>query len=308
MENEKIELTELSELGEFGLIDKLTKDIKIHNKSTIKGIGDDAAVIDHKSEQTLISTDILIEGVHFDMTFISVEAVEEIFSGIKLACNHYKVDLVGGDTTASKSGLFISITVIGKAKKDDIVYRNGAKANDLLCVSGTLGAAYTGLLILEREKAAFMADPNVQPELYGYDYILERQLKPEARKDIVARLKELEIKPTSMIDISDGLASEILHICKDSNVGCRIFEDRIPMHQKTIDVAKEFDIVPCVAALNGGEDYELLFTVKQEDYDKVKDMEDVRIIGFMTPDVKVAELITTDEHVIPIEAQGFKHF
>ncbi len=345
MENEKIELTELSELGEFGLIDRLTKDIKIHNKSTIKGIGDDAAVIDHKSEQTLVSVDVLIEGVHFDMTYMplkhlgykaavvnfsdiyamngtptqivvgmgisskfSVEAVEEIFSGIKLACDNYKVDLVGGDTTASKSGLFISITVIGKAKKKDIVYRDGAKANDLLCVSGNLGAAYTGLLILEREKAAFMADPNVQPELYGYDYILERQLKPEARKDIVAQLKELEIKPTSMIDISDGLASEILHLCKDSKVGCRIFEDRIPMNQKTIDVAKEFDIVPCVAALNGGEDYELLFTVKQEDYEKVKDMNDVRIIGFMTPDENVAELITTDEHVIPIEAQGFKHF
>ena len=345
MENEKIELTELSELGEFGLIDRLTKDLKTYNKSTVKGIGDDAAVIDHKSEQTLVSVDLLIEGVHFDMTYMplkhlgykaavvnfsdiyamngtptqivvgmgisskfSVEAVEEIFAGIRLACDTYKVDLVGGDTTTSKSGLFISITVIGKAKKDDIVYRTGAKANDLLCVSGSLGAAYTGLLILEREKAAFMADPNVQPELYGYDYILERQLKPEARKDIVAQLKELEIKPTSMIDVSDGLASEILHLCKDSNVGCRVFEDRIPMNKKAIDVAKEFDIVPCVAALNGGEDYELLFTVKQEDYEKVQNMEDLSIIGFMTVDANVAELITTDEHVIPIEAQGFKHF
>ena len=337
--------TEISTLGEFGLIRHLTKDIKHLQPSTQKGIGDDAAVLHHKDKRTLVTTDLLLEGIHFNLEYVplkhlgykaaivnfsdiyamngtptqivvgmglsskfSVEAVEEIFAGIRLACDTYKVDLVGGDTTASKSGLFISITVIGKAKKDDIVYRNGAKANDLLCVSGTLGAAYTGLLILEREKAAFMADPNVQPELYGYDYILERQLKPEARKDIVARLKELEIKPTAMIDISDGLASEILHLCKDSNVGCRVFEDRIPMHQKTIDVAKEFDIVPCVAALNGGEDYELLFTVKQEDYDKVKDMEDVRIIGFMTPDTNVAELITTDEHVIPIEAQGFKHF
>lgn len=344
-DNGQIELTDLSELGEFGLIDRLTDKIKIHNKSTIKGVGDDAAVIDHKSEQTLVSVDVLIEGVHFDMTYMplkhlgykaavvnfsdiyamngtptqivvgigisskfSVEAVEEIFSGIRLACDNYKVDLVGGDTTASKSGLFISITVIGKAKKDDIVYRDGAKANDLLCVSGNLGSAYTGLLILEREKAAFMADPKVQPELYGYDSILERQLKPEARKDIVASLKELGIKPTSMIDISDGLASEILHLCKDSKVGCRVYEDRIPMNQKAVDVAKEFNIVPCVAALNGGEDYELLFTVKQDDYQKVKDMEDVRIIGYMTPDVNVAELITTDEHVIPIEAQGFKHF
>ena len=345
MENEKIELTELSELGEFGLIDRLTKDIKTYNKSTVKGIGDDAAVIDHKSEQTLISTDVLIEGVHFDMTYMplkhlgykaavvnfsdiyamngtptqivvgmgisskfSVEAVEEIFAGIKLACDTYKVDLVGGDTTASKSGLFISITVIGKAKKDDIVYRDGAKANDLLCVSGTLGAAYTGLLILEREKAAFMADPNVQPELYGYDYILERQLKPEARKDIVARLKELEIKPTAMIDISDGLASEILHLCKDSKVGCRVFEDRIPMHQKAIDVAKEFDIVPCVAALNGGEDYELLFTCSLDDYEKLIPLEDVYLIGHITKPEHGIHLIGRNGEEIALKAQGWNAF
>ena len=337
--------TEISTIGEFGLIKRLTEHIQLQNPESKYGVGDDAAVLEFGNQQTLVTTDLLMEGVHFDLVYtplkhlgyksaivnfsdiyamngtptqivvgmgisskFSVEAVEEIFSGIKLACDTYKVDLVGGDTTASKSGLFISITVIGKAKKDDIVYRDGAKANDLLCVSGNLGAAYTGLLILEREKAAFMADPNVQPELYGYDYILERQLKPEARKDIVAQLKELEIKPTAMIDVSDGLASEILHLCKDSNVGCRVFEDRIPMNKKAIDVAKEFDIVPCVAALNGGEDYELLFTVKQEDYEKVQNMEDVRIIGFMTADAKVAELITTDEHVIPIEAQGFKHF
>ncbi|MBR6092482.1 MAG: thiamine-phosphate kinase [Bacteroidales bacterium] len=338
-------ITNLSELGEFALIDKLVQNVKIYNDSTLKAVGDDAAVIDHKDEQTLVSVDILCEGVHFDMTYCplkhlgykaavvnfsdiyamngtptqivvglgisskySVEAIEEIYRGIRLACDRYHVDLVGGDTTASKSGLFISVTVIGKAKKDDIVYRNGAKPNDLLCVSGNLGAAYTGLLILEREKAAFMADPNMQPEFAGYDYILERQLKPEARRDIVEKLKELKVKPTSMIDISDGLASEVLHICKESKVGCMVYEDRIPMNQKTIQTAKDFNIVPSIAALNGGEDYELLFTIAQSDYEKVKDMDDVRIIGYITPDEGQANLITPDNHQIPIEAQGFKHF
>ena len=338
-------ITNLSELGEFALIDKLVQNVKIYNDSTLKAVGDDAAVIDHKDEQTLVSVDLLCEGVHFDMTYCplkhlgykaavvnfsdiyamngtptqivvglgisskySVEAIEEIYRGIRLACDRYHVDLVGGDTTASKSGLFISVTVIGKAKKDDIVYRNGAKPNDLLCVSGNLGAAYTGLLILEREKAAFMADPNMQPEFAGYDYILERQLKPEARRDIVEKLKELKVKPTSMIDISDGLASEVLHICKESKVGCMVYEDRIPMNQKTIQTAKDFNIVPSIAALNGGEDYELLFTIAQSDYEKVKDMDDVRIIGYITPDEGQANLITPDNHQIPIEAQGFKHF
>lgn len=338
-------ITNLSELGEFALIDKLVKNVKIYNDSTLKAVGDDAAVIDHKDEQTLVSVDILCEGVHFDMTYCplkhlgykaavvnfsdiyamngtptqivvglgisskySVEAIEEIYRGIRLACDRYHVDLVGGDTTASKSGLFISVTVIGKAKKEDIVYRNGAKPNDLLCVSGNLGAAYTGLLILEREKAAFMADPNMQPEFAGYDYILERQLKPEARRDIVEKLKELKVKPSSMIDISDGLASEVLHICKESKVGCQVYEDRIPMNQKTIQTAKDFSIVPSIAALNGGEDYELLFTIAQSDYEKVKNMDDVRIIGYMTADEGQANLITHDNHQIPIEAQGFKHF
>ena len=338
-------ITNLSELGEFALIDKLVKNVKIYNDSTMKAVGDDAAVIDHKDEQTLVSVDILCEGVHFDMTYCplkhlgykaavvnfsdiyamngtptqivvglgisskySVEAIEEIYRGIRLACDRYHVDLVGGDTTASKSGLFISVTVIGKAKKEDIVYRNGAKPNDLLCVSGNLGAAYTGLLILEREKAAFMADPNMQPEFAGYDYILERQLKPEARRDIVEKLKEIKVKPTSMIDISDGLASEVLHLCKESKVGCMVYEDRIPMNQKTIQTAKDFNIVPSIAALNGGEDYELLFTIAQSDYEKVKDMDDVRIIGYMTADEGQSDLLTPDNHQIPIEAQGFKHF
>lgn len=343
--SEEKNITSLSDLGEFGLIDRLAANIKIYNKSTEKGIGDDAAVINHGDEETLVSVDILCEGVHFDMTYCplkhlgykaavvnfsdiyamngtptqivvgmgisskySVEAIEEIYRGIRLACDHYHVDLVGGDTTASRSGLFLSITVIGKAKKEDIVYRSGAKPNDLLCVSGDLGAAYTGLLILEREKAAFMEDPNMQPEFAGYDYILERQLKPEARWDIVKRLKDAGVKPTSMIDVSDGLASEVLHLCKESKVGCTVYEERIPMNHKTIQTAKDFNIVPCVAALNGGEDYELLFTVAQSDYEKVKDMEDVRIIGYMTADEGQANLITSDNCQVPIEAQGFKHF
>ena len=343
--SEEKNITSLSDLGEFGLIDRLAANVKIYNKSTEKGIGDDAAVINHGDEETLVSVDILCEGVHFDVTYCplkhlgykaavvnfsdiyamngtptqivvgmgisskySVEAIEEIYRGIRLACDHYHVDLVGGDTTASRSGLFLSITVIGKAKKEDIVYRSGAKPNDLLCVSGDLGAAYTGLLILEREKAAFMEDPNMQPEFAGYDYILERQLKPEARWDIVKRLKDAGVKPTSMIDVSDGLASEVLHLCKESKVGCTVYEERIPMNHKTIQTAKDFNIVPCVAALNGGEDYELLFTVAQSDYEKVKDMEDVRIIGYMTADEGQANLITSDNCQVPIEAQGFKHF
>ena len=343
--SEEKKITNLSDLGEFGLIDRLASKIKIYNKSTEKGIGDDAAVINHGDEETLVSVDILCEGVHFDMTYCplkhlgykaavvnfsdiyamngtptqivvgmgisskySVEAIEEIYHGIRLACDHYHVDLVGGDTTASKSGLFLSITVIGKARKEDIVYRSGARPNDLLCVSGDLGAAYTGLLILEREKAAFMEDPNMQPEFAGYDYILERQLKPEARWDIVKRLKDAGVKPTAMIDISDGLASEVLHLCKESKVGCNVYEERIPMNHKTIQTAKDFNIVPCVAALNGGEDYELLFTVAQSDYEKVKDMDDVRIIGYMTADAGQANLITNDNCQVPLEAQGFKHF
>lgn len=343
--SEEKNITNLSELGEFGLIDRLAANIKIYNKSTEKGIGDDAAVINHGDEETLVSVDILCEGVHFDMTYCplkhlgykaavvnfsdiyamngtptqivvgmgisskySVEAIEEIYSGIRLACDHYHVDLVGGDTTASKSGLFLSITVIGKARKEDIVYRSGARPNDLLCVSGDLGAAYTGLLILEREKAAFMEDPNMQPEFAGYDYILERQLKPEARWDIVRRLKDAGVKPTAMIDISDGLASEVLHLCKESKVGCTVYEERIPMNHKTIQTAKDFNIVPSIAALNGGEDYELLFTVAQSDYEKVKDMEDIRIIGYMTADEGQANLITNDNCQVPLEAQGFKHF
>jgi thiamine-monophosphate kinase len=345
MENEQTERTELEELGEFGLIDQLTSDFPLRNKSSEKGVGDDAAVINHEGYRTLVSVDMLIEGVHFDMTYtplkhlgyksavvnfsdiyamngtptqivvslgisnrFSVEALDELYAGIRLACERYNVDLVGGDTTSSKTGLVISITVIGQAKADDIVYRNGAKPNDLLCVTGDLGGAYIGLLILEREKAEYMANPNMQPNLEGMDYVLERQLKPEARKDIIEQLKDLGVKPTSMIDISDGLASEIKHICKESGVGCQLYENKIPMDPTTVQMAKDFQIVPSVASLSGGEDYELLFTIDQKNFEKIKQISsDVTVIGYMTPEKGVAELITPDNHVIPLKAQGWDH-
>ena len=340
-ENNDITRTELDELGEFGLIDRLTQDFPLRNPSSLKGVGDDAAVINHEGYRTLVSVDLLVEGIHFDMTYTplrhlgyksavvnfsdiyamngtptqivvglgisnrySAEALDELYSGIRLACEEYHVDMVGGDTTSSKSGLVISITVIGMAKEEDVVYRSGAKPNDLLCVSGDLGGAYMGLLILEREKAEFLANPNMQPQLQGFDYVLQRQLKPEARRDIVARFKELGIKPTSMIDISDGLASEVLHLCKESGVGCQLFEGKIPQDPTTVKIAKDFQIVPSIAALN-----ELLFTIDQKDYEKIQKMsEDVSIIGYMTPDKGITELITPDNHAIPLKAQGWNHF
>ena len=345
-ENNNTNRTELDELGEFGLIDQLTQDFPLRNTSSLKGVGDDAAVINPEGYRTLVSVDLLVEGIHFDMTYTplrhlgykaavvnfsdiyamngtptqivvglgvsnrySVEALDELYSGIRLACEAYNVDLVGGDTTSSQSGLVISITVIGMAKEEDVVYRSGAKPNDLLCVSGDLGGAYTGLLILEREKAEYLANPNMQPQLKGFDYVLERQLKPEARKDIIARFKELRIKPTSMIDISDGLASEVLHICKESGVGCQLYEGKIPQDPTTVKLAKDFQIVPSITALNGGEDYELLFTIDQKDYEKIQKMsEDVTVIGYMTAEKGIAELITPDNHVIPLKAQGWNHF
>ena len=345
-DNKETVRTELDELGEFGLIDQLTQDFPLRNASSLKGVGDDAAVIDHEGYRTLVSVDLLVEGVHFDMTYTplrhlgyksavvnfsdiyamngtptqivvglaisnrySVEALDELYAGIRLASDTYGVDMVGGDTTSSRSGLVISITVIGKAKADEVVYRSGAKPNDLLCVSGDLGGAYMGLLILEREKAEFLANPNMQPQLKGFDYVLERQLKPEARKDVIARLKELDIKPTSMIDISDGLASEILHLCKESGVGCQLYEEKIPLDPSTDKIAKDFQIVPSVAALSGGEDYELLFTIDQKDYEKIQKInDDVTVIGYMTADKGIAELITPDRHVIPLKAQGWNHF
>lgn len=336
-------LTNISELGEFGLIDELTNDIKPKNKSTVFGIGDDAAVLNYpRGKRILVSKDLLIEGVHFDMTFMplkhlgyksaivnfsdmaamngkplqilvglgvsskfSMEALKEIYEGMKMACKKYGVDFVGGDTTSSTHGLFISVTVIGEASDKDIVYRSGAKPNDLLCVSGDLGASYMGLLVLEREKRAFEANPNVQPELEGHDYILQRHLKPEARVDIVDALKKAAILPTSMIDISDGLASEVLHICKSSGTGCVIYEEKIPIDQSAFDLAKKFNIVPAVAAMNGGEDYELLFTINQSDYEKIKLVNDITVIGYITNKAEGQRLITNDNQSVDIEAQGW---
>lgn len=336
-------LTNISALGEFGLIDHLTRDIQLTQSSTVTGVGDDAAVLKRNGKQyTLVSTDLLIEGVHFDMMYTplkhlgyksaivnfsdmaamnglptqivvglgisskyTLEALEEFYAGIKKACADYGVDFVGGDTTSSVHGLFISVTVIGTVDKDKIAYRKGAQKGDLLCVSGDLGGAYMGLLLLEREKKVFQANPQAQPELDGKDYILQRQLKPEARVDVVKALKKAKVVPTSMIDISDGLASESLHLAKASSLGVAIYEEKIPIDQLTFDTAREFEMVPSVAALNGGEDYELLFTVAQADYDKIKIMPEIRIIGYMTDEAEGNRLITSDGQVIELKAQGW---
>lgn len=334
--------TEIEQLGEFGLIDHLTKNFEIKNKSTIKGIGDDAAVLNFDGKRTLISTDLLLEGIHFDLSYtplkhlgykaiqvnlsdicamngtatqvtvsiglsskFPLEAVEELYQGISIACEKYGIDLAGGDTTSSKQGLVISVTSIGYADEKDICYRNGAGEGDLLCVSGDLGGAYIGLQLLEREKNIFLENPNIQPDLEGKDYIVERQLKPEARKDIVEALKLMKIKPTSMIDISDGLASEILHICKQSDKGCNLYEEKIPIDPMTYDTARDFGIDPTVCALNGGEDYELLFTIKQSDFEKIRNNPDISIIGHITEASAGCNLISKSEKVYPITAQGW---
>mgnify|MGYP005838594633 CR=1 FL=1 len=334
--------TELSELGEFGLIDHLTKNISLKNETSVMGVGDDAAVIKAGKSHLLVSTDLLTEGVHFDLTYtplkhlgykaaivnfsdivamngypkqitvgisasnrFSVEALESLYEGIHLACDQYGVDLIGGDTTSSASNLFIAITVIGEANEEDITYRNTAQQNDLICVSGDLGAAYMGLLLLEREKEVYKADPNMQPELEGYDYILERQLKPEARIGVLKMLKEADIKPTSMIDVSDGLASEIKHICKNSKLGCQIYEEKIPIDVTTVNMAEELKIDPTIAALSGGEDYELLFTIKQSDYDKIKKLEGICVIGHMTDISEGENLISRSGTSIELKAQGW---
>lgn len=334
--------TELSSLGEFGLIKHLTQFLELKNESSVKGVGDDAAVIDNKNKLTVVSTDMLVEGVHFDLSYVplkhlgykavnvnvsdiyamnatprqitvslaisnrfSVEAVEELYSGMMLACHKHKVDIVGGDTTSSRSGLIISITAIGEANEKDIVYRNGAKEGDLLCVTGDLGAAYVGLQLLEREKQIFMESPGVQPDLEGNDYILERQLKPEARKDIPVLLEKLEVKPTSMIDVSDGLASEILHLCTQSEVGCNLYEDKIPIDPSTYNTAREFNLDPTVCGLSGGEDYELLFTIDQSDFPKIKANPDITVIGHMTNKKDGINLITKGGSSTPLKAQGW---
>ena len=342
---ENTEKTEIENLGEFGLIEHLTKNIKLTQKSTVKGVGDDAAVLDFKGKKTLISTDLLLEGIHFDLAYtplkhlgykavqvnlsdiyamngmasqitvsigisskFPLEAVEELYEGICLACANYNVDLVGGDTSSSKQGLVISVTSIGYADAEDVVYRNGAEEGDLICVSGDLGGAYTGLQLLEREKLVYLENPNIQPDLEGKDYIVERQLKPEARRDIVELLKEIKVKPTAMIDVSDGLASEILHICKQSNKGCNIHEEKIPLDPMTFETAREFNLDPTICALSGGEDYELLFTVKQADYDKIKFKMDITIIGYITEAAAGCNLVTKAGNVHELKAQGWNAF
>lgn len=334
--------TELNSLGEFGLIKHLTQFIEISNEGTVKGIGDDAAILDFSDNQVVVSTDMLVEGVHFDLAYVplkhlgyksvsvnvsdiyamnaqpkqitvsiavsnrfSVEALEELYAGMLMACKKHQVDIVGGDTTTSKSGLIISITAIGQAKAEEIVYRNGAKEGDLLCVTGDLGAAYLGLQLLEREKQIFMESPGVQPDLDGNDYILERQLKPEARKDIPPLLKALEVKPTAMIDISDGLASEILHLTSQSKTGCNLYEEKIPIDPSTYNTAREFNLDPTVCALSGGEDYELLFTIRQEDFPKIKANPDITVIGHMTAERDGVNLITKGGTSHPLTAQGW---
>ncbi|MFJ1473450.1 thiamine-phosphate kinase [Capnocytophaga cynodegmi] len=342
IEDKNQQRTNLSDLGEFGLISHLTKNFEIKNSSTLKGVGDDAAVIDFKTKKAVISTDLLIEGIHFDLSYVPLkhlgyksvvvnlsdifamnakatqitvsiavsnrfplEALEELYEGIRLACEIYKVDLVGGDTTSSTRGLIISVTAIGEAESDEIVYRDGAKENDLIVVTGDLGGAYLGLQVLEREKAVFQVNPNSQPDLDMYSYIIERQLKPEARKDIPPLLRELGVLPTSMMDISDGLSSEILHICEQSGVGCRLFEDKIPLDPQVISTCEEFNLDSTTIALSGGEDYELLFTISQKDYDKIKGNPNLSVIGYITNKEQGKYLVTRSGEAVEIIAKGW---
>lgn len=336
--------TEISTLGEFGLIRRLTEGIELKNKSSQYGIGDDAAVLSYPSEkEILVTTDLLMEGVHFDLTYVplkhlgyksaivnfsdiyamngiprqitvslglskrfSVEDMEELYAGIRLACEEYEVDIVGGDTSSSYTGLTISITCIGEGEKGKVVFRNGANETDLICVSGDLGAAYMGLQLLEREKSVLHgADKNVQPDFSGKEYLLERQLKPEARRDIIEKLAEEEIRPTSMMDISDGLSSELLHICTQSKVGCRIYEEHIPIDYQTAVMAEEFNMNLTTCALNGGDDYELLFTVPISDHEKVSEMEGIKLIGHITKQELGCALITRDGQEFELKAQGW---
>lgn len=338
--------TELSTIGEFGLIKLIDSKFQTINPETLKGIGDDAAIIDTAGKELVVSTDLLMEGIHFDLAYtplkhlgykavavnvsdiaamnaipkqitvslglsnrFSVEAIEELYEGIKIACDEYKVDLVGGDTSASRSGLVISITALGTAEKKNIVQRNTSNTNDIICVSGDLGAAYIGLQTLEREKQVFLANPDMQPQLdKDKDYVIERQLKPNARMDVIYELRDLGIVPTSMIDISDGLASELLHLCKNSGTGAVIFEDKIPIDDQTYLVATEINFSPMTAALNGGEDYELLFTVKQEDFETIKNMSDISFLGYMTNDVDGVKLMMKSGTLINVTSPGFEHF
>ncbi len=347
---------EIKELGEFGLIGHLTKDIKLKNESTKKGVGDDCAVMHYGDKETLVSTDMLMEGVHFDLTYVDmkhlgyksamvnisdifamggtprqmtvsialskrfkVEDIEDFYEGLRMACDKWNVDIVGGDTTSSLTGLAISITVLGDADKEDVIYRSGAKDTDLICVSGNLGAAYCGLQLLEREKSVYYmqlqearkknkdAVVDFQPDFSGKEYLLERQLQPEARGDILKTLREAGVRPTSMIDISDGLSSEIMHICKESDTGCRLFEKEIPIDYQTAVMAEEMNMNLSTCALNGGEDYELLFTCPIGDYEKVKELDDIRIIGHITKKELGTLLVTRYGQEFPLKAQGWQH-
>lgn len=345
LEDKNPQRTALEKMGEFGLIDHLTENFELTQTSSIVGVGDDAAVMDFNGKRTVVSTDMLVEGVHFDLSYMPLkhlgyksimvnlsdiyamnakatqvtislavsnrfplEALEEFYAGVALACKLYNVDLVGGDTTSSNKGMIISVTAIGAAGEDNLVYRKGSKPNDLLVVTGDLGGAYLGLQVLEREKEVFKVNPNNQPDLSAYSYIVERQLKPEARKDIVELLEKLEVKPTSMIDISDGLSSEIMHLCKHSEVGCNLFENKIPLDPTAISTCEEFKMDSTMVALSGGEDYELLFTIDQTDFPKIKGNPNLTVIGHMTEKREGIHLITRAETKIPITAQGWNSF
>ncbi|MEM9679292.1 MAG: thiamine-phosphate kinase [Bacteroidota bacterium] len=342
IEDKNPQRTPVSELGEFGLIDHLTQHFKIKQTSTVKGIGDDAAILNFNDQKLAVTTDLLVEGVHFDLSYMPlkhlgykavivnlsdvyamnatatqitvsiaisnrfpVEALEELYSGIHTAAELYNVDVVGGDTTSSTSGLVISVTAIGKADNDKLVLRSGAKVNDLLVVTGDLGGAYMGLQVLEREKEVFKVNPNNQPDLSMYSYIVERQLKPEARKDIVELLDKLEVIPTSMIDISDGLSSEVIHLCKQSEVGVDLYENKIPLDPQVISTCEEFNIDSTTIAINGGEDYELLMTISQDDFPKIKGNPTLTVIGYITEKNKGMHLVTRADARIPIVAQGW---
>ena len=337
--------TEISELGEFGLIARITEGFRNNNPSTLLGVGDDASLLaPNPGEKLVVTSDMLLEGIHFDLSYMplrhlgfkaiavnisdvaamnaipsqvfvnlglsnrfSVEAVQELYEGIKIACEAYNVDLAGGDTNASASGLVISVTALGYAEEDRITRRSGARKNDIVCVSGDLGAAYLGLQILEREKQVYISNPDMQPRLEGYDYLIQRQLRPEARMDVIHELKERDIVPTSMIDISDGLASELFHLAEHSKIGFRIFEDKIPIDKVTYDTAIEFKIDSTTCALNGGEDYELLFTISQDDQEKLKDHPDIHFIGYAQPKKEGIELATKGGNIVPVQAQGWTH-
>ncbi len=337
--------TDISSLGEFGLIDRIKSNFSLKNRTSLRGIGDDAAVIDAGEEVLLLSTDMLVEGIHFDLRYMplqhlgykavsvnvsdiaamngkpeqvivamavsnrfSVEAVDALYEGIRAACTDYNVDLVGGDTTASSSGLILSLSVVGRTQKGNEVYRAGAKDKDVICVTGDLGGAYIGLQVLEREKEVFLANPEMQPALDEHEYVVGRQLRPKARMDIIHELADLKIVPTSMIDVSDGLASELMHISRSSNVGVRIFEDKIPIDSDAFNTAVEFKLDPFTCALNGGEDYELLFTIKHDDFEKLRNHSDIQFIGYIHPNPKENVLVTKGGNAVPLKAQGWVHF